>query len=185
MRLCSRVFFETTLYSNIFTPLYSKLSEISIQAGSMASRRTPIQALRSKRADPPQAPIHSLCLRSKHGKKNADPSTPIQAHRSATSADPLSLSPLVCLCVGVFGFVVSLGDFVVDFMVDFLFLWLIFYFICGSVCIRGRSRWWECWLCRWRRERKKGAKLKIITIMYRRATVTVHICTVIVAHGKF
>ena len=30
----------------------------------------------------------------------------------------------MCSCVGVFGFVVSLGDFVVDFMVDFLFyLW--------------------------------------------------------------
>ena len=51
-------------------------------------------------------------------------STPIQAHQSATCADPLSLSPLVCPYVGVFGFVVSLGDFVVDFVVDFLFcLW--------------------------------------------------------------
>ena len=50
--------------------------------------------------------------------------TPIQARRSATSADPLSLSPLVCLCVGVFGFVVSVVDIVVDFVVDFLFcLW--------------------------------------------------------------
>ena len=30
----------------------------------------------------------------------------------------------MCPCVGVFGFVVSLGDFVVDFVVDFLFcLW--------------------------------------------------------------
>ena len=45
----------------------------------------------------------------------------------------------MCPCVGVFGFVVFLGDFVVDFVVDFLFLWLIFDFDCGSVCIRGRS----------------------------------------------
>ena len=35
--------------------------------------------------------------------------------------------------------------------------------------------------CRWRRERKKGANLEIIKIMYRRATITVHICTVTVA----
>ena len=52
------------------------------------TRRTLIQARReerrSKHADPPQASIHS------------------------------SLSPLVCPCVGVFGFVVSAGDFVVD-----------------------------------------------------------------------
>ena len=85
------------------TPLYSKLSEISIQAGSTApiwnsdpswnfqlkfkcwseisiwnsspstapiwnsnpstARRTSIQTLRSKHADLPQVPIHSLCLR--------------------------------------------------------------------------------------------------------------------------
>ena len=45
----------------------------------------------------------------------------------------------MCLCVGVFGFVVSMGYFVVDFVVDFLFLWLIFDFFCGSVCIRGRG----------------------------------------------
>ena len=41
--------------------------------------------------------------------------------------------------MGVFGFVVSMCDFVVDFVVDFLFLWLIFYFVCGSVCIKGRG----------------------------------------------
>ena len=50
----------------------------------------PIQARReerqSKHANPPQAPIHS------------------------------SLSLLVCLCVGVFGFLVSVGDFAVDFL---------------------------------------------------------------------
>ena len=45
-RLCSRVFSVTTLYPNIFTPLYSKLSEISIQARSTTPRRTPIQAQR-------------------------------------------------------------------------------------------------------------------------------------------
>ena len=63
-------------------------------------------------------------------------------------------------------------------------LWLIFDFwfcVCGSVCIRGRRRWWGRWFCRWRRERKKRSKLEIIKIMYRRATVTVHICTVTVA----
>ena len=32
---------------------------------------------------------------------------------------------------------------------------------------------------------KKGVKLEIIIIMYRRATVTVYICTVTVAHGNF
>ena len=45
-RLCSRVFSVITLYLNMFTPLYSKISEISIQAGSTASRRTLIQARR-------------------------------------------------------------------------------------------------------------------------------------------
>ena len=45
-RLYSRVFSITTLYPNIFTPLYSKLSEISIQARSTAPRRTQIQARR-------------------------------------------------------------------------------------------------------------------------------------------
>ena len=45
----------------------------------------------------------------------------------------------MCPCVGVFGFVVSMGDSVVDFVVDFRFLWLIFYFFCGSVCIEGRG----------------------------------------------
>ena len=40
------------------------------------------------------------------------------------STNPLSLSLLVCPCVGVFGFVV--------FVVDFWFC------VCGSVCIRGR-----------------------------------------------
>ena len=32
---------------------------------------------------------------------------------------------------------------------------------------------------------KKGVKLEIIKIMYRRATVTVYICTVTVVHGNF
>ena len=122
------------------TPTFSLLSIpnfLKFRSKQGAWRR---EERRSKHSDP-SAPI-------RHKRQStlsvSDPSTarrmPIQAHRSATSADPLSLSPLVCLCVGVFGFVVSLGDFVVDFMVDFLFLWLIFYFICGSVCIRGRSR---------------------------------------------
>ena len=82
-RLYSRVFSETPLYSKIFTPLYSKLSELLIQAGSTAPRRTPIQARReerrSKHTDPSQASIHSLCLWSKHDEKNANPSTPIHS----------------------------------------------------------------------------------------------------------
>ena len=36
-------------------------------------------------------------------------------------------------------------------------------------------------VCRWRRERKKGAKLEIIKILNARTTVTVHICMVTVA----
>ena len=57
-------------------------------------RKTPIQALWSKHTDLPQVPIHSLCLQSKHGEKNADPSTLFQARRSAISVDPLSLSSI-------------------------------------------------------------------------------------------
>ena len=100
------------------------------------------------------------------------------------SIDPLSLSLLVCPCVGVFGFMVSVVDFVVDFLIFMVDLVVDFWFcvcVCGSVCIRGRRRWWGRWFCRWRREREKRSKLEIIKIMYRRATVTVHICTVTVA----
>ena len=123
-----------------------------------------------------------LKLWSKHNEKNADLSTargtPIQAWREERQSKhtyppqaPIYsfLSLLVCLCVGVFGFVVSMGDFVVDFVVDFWFLWLIF--DCLWECVYQRKR---RWLCRWRRERKKGAKLEIIKIMYRRATVIVY-----------
>ena len=46
------------------------------------------------------------------------------------STDPLSLYLLVCSCVGVFGFVV----FVVDFVVDFLFLILCMW-ECVCVCV--------------------------------------------------
>ena len=36
------------------------------------------------------------------------------------------------------------------------------------------------WFCKWRRERKKEAKLEIIKILVCKGTVTVHICTVTV-----
>ena len=94
-------------------------------ADPSTARGTPIQARReerqSKHTDPPQVPIWNSDpstarrtpiqarreeLRSKHNKKSADPpQAPIYS----------SLSLLVCPCVGVFGFVVSMGDFVVDF----------------------------------------------------------------------
>ena len=181
MRLYSRVFSETPLYSNIFTPLWNSFLfqtplwnfdpsrehdtdlkvrskrkfpfdiqtpiwnfhpnaymkfpfETSIQAQSRTE--TLIQAWR--RSETPIQAQHQFEtliqarweeLRSKHGEKNVDPSMPIQACRSktpiqarrsgtpiqarqfATSVDPLSLSLLVCSCVGVFGFVVSVVDF--------------------------------------------------------------------------
>ena len=37
------------------------------------------------------------------------------------------------------------------------------------------------WFCKWRRERKKEAKLEIIKILNARVTIIVYICTVIVA----
>ena len=55
-----------------------------------------------------------------------DPQAPIRHKHWSTSADPLFLPLLVCPCVGVFGFVV--------FVVDFLFLWLIFDFVSMGVC---------------------------------------------------
>ena len=83
------------------------------------------------------------------------------------STDPLSLSLLVCSCVGVFGFVVS--------VVDFWFLWLIFDFVSVGVCVSEEEEDDEgvSFVDGEERE-KKGAKLEIIKIMYRRATVTVH-----------
>ena len=179
MRLCSRVFFETTLYSNIFTPLYSKLSEISIQVGSTTSRRIPIQARWEEHQSKHFDASTPICHKRRSTLSVFDPSTarrtPIQACRPATSADPLSLSLLVCPYVGVFGFVVSLGDFVVDF------------WFCLWECVYQRKKQMMrgCWLCRWRRERKKRAKLEIIIIIYRRATVIVYICMVTIAHGNF
>ena len=41
----------------------------------------------------------------------------------------------MCPCVGVFGFVVSLGDFVVDFVVDFLFFFRCFFILSMGVCV--------------------------------------------------
>ena len=80
----------------------------------------PIQALQSKHSDP------STTIQA-HRSKHSIPSPSIQAHQSATSADPLSLSLLVCPCVGVFGIVAS--------VVDFLFFWLIFDFMSVGVCV--------------------------------------------------
>ena len=87
----------------------------------------------------------------------------------------LSLSLLVCPCVGVFGFVV--------FVVDFLFLWLIFDFVSMEVCASKQEADDEGvgFADKEEREKKKGANLEIIKIMYRRATVIVHICMVTVA----
>ena len=45
-----------------------------------------------------------------------DPQAPIRHKHRSTSADPLFLPLLVCPCVGVFGFVVSMVYFVVDFL---------------------------------------------------------------------
>ena len=119
------------------------------------TRRAPIQAHRSTTSA-------DLKLRSKHGEKNADPSTargtPIQAQqeerRSATSANLLLsvfVGVSVCGCIwfcGVYGWFCG---------------W--FLIVCGSVCIRGSGVG-----CADGEEReKKGAKLEIIKITYRRA----------------
>ena len=57
----------------------------------------------------------------------------------------------MCPCVGVFGFVVS--------VIDFLFLWLIFYFVPVGVRVLEEEEDDEGekmrWFCRWRREKKK------------------------------
>ena len=150
------------------------------------TRRTLIQARREERWSKHSEKLFSLKLHPSMARR-----TPIQARRSkhryspihkrwsVTSANPLSLSLLVCPCVGVFGYVVSVVDFVVVF---FIFVVVFWFCICGSVCIKGRSRWWGRWFWRWRRERKKGVKLEIIKIMYRRAIVTVHMVTVTLVH---
>ena len=83
-------------------------------------------------------------IQSKHGEKNSDPSTVRNSslklrskHRySPTHKRWFASADSFFVSIGVFGFMVS----VVDFVVDFLFLWLIC--VCGSVCIRGRRRWW-------------------------------------------
>ena len=100
-RLYSRVFSETPLYSKIFTPLYSKLSELLIQAGSTAPRRTPIQARREERRSmhsDPSTPIRHKCRSTL---SVSDPSTarrtPIQALRSK-HAD-LPQVPIHSLCL--------------------------------------------------------------------------------------
>ena len=46
--------------------------------------------------------------------------------------------------------------------------------------MRGRRS--MSWFCRWRRERKKGAKWEINKIIGYTATVTVYICTVTIAN---
>ena len=160
---------DLKLLKKLFTQLHSDPSTASIwNSDPSTARRTPIQARREER-------------QSKHGERNSDPSTTrrasIQAHRSVTSADPLlsvSVGESVCGCVwfcGVYGW--FCGWFLI-FVVDFWF--------CLWECVYERK---GRWLCRWRRERTKGAKLKIIKIMYRRATIIVHICMVTVAHENF
>ena len=80
--------------------------------------------------------------------------------------------------MGVFGFVVSLGDFVVDFVVDFLF--------CLWECVPQRKKqMMRVLVVQMEKREKKMSENKIIIIMYRQATVTVYICTVTVAHGNF
>ena len=60
--------------------------------------------------------------------------------------------------------------------------------LCGCVCVHQRKkkmmreRRSMSWFCRWRRERKKGAKWEINKIIGYTATVTVYICIVIVAN---
>ena len=175
------------------TPFYSKLSEISIQAGSTTliwnfnpswnfhlkfKRRSEISIWNSNLSTMPiwnsnpstarRTPIQARWeeCRSKH----SDLSTPICHKRRST---PLYLH----WCVRVWVCLVLWCLWVVLLLI----LWLIFDFVCGSVCIRGRGIG-----CADGEEReKKGAKLEIIKIMYRWATVTVHICTVTVAHGNF
>ena len=71
----------------------------SIQALIHHDWNSPIHKHQSTSIDPPQAPIHHSW------------NLPIHKHQSATNADPLSLSLLGCLCVGVFDFVVSVVDF--------------------------------------------------------------------------
>ena len=142
------------------------------------ARRTPIQACWEECWSKHGEKLFSLKLRSKY----ADPS--IDTHRS-TSADP-SQAPIYKRRSTLFAFVgVS---------------------VCGCVWFCGVCGWffyfcgWFLILCLWecvhlrkkqmmralvlqinKREKKKGANLEIIKIMYRRATVTVHICTVTVA----
>ena len=117
-------------------------SEIPIQARQETFLfETLIQARREElQSKHWYSPIHK-----RRSIRSVDPKAPIRHKHQSTSANPLSL--LVCLCVGVFGFVVS--------VVDFWVLWLIFYFVFVGVCIKGRSRWWVYWFCRWRREREK------------------------------
>ena len=57
----------------------------------------------------------------------------------------------------------------------------------GCVCVYQRKkkmmRERRClsWICRWRREGKKGAKCEINKILVCKAKVIVHICTVTIA----
>ena len=122
---------DLKLLKKLFTQLHQSKHDTDLKLWSKHTEKntdpnTPIQALWSKHADPPQALIHSLCLR-------------------------WYVRVWVCLVLWCL----------------WLILWLIFYFVCGSLCIRGRSKWWWHWFCRWRGERKKGAKLEITKIMYK------------------
>ena len=121
---------------------------------------TPIQAWRKELRSKHNKKFFSLKLQSKpqcspiHKRRSAisaDLQALIHHKRQSTSTDPLSLSLLVCPCVGVFGFVVS--------VVDFWFLWLIFDFVPVGVRVSEEEEDNEGekmrWFCRWRRERKK------------------------------
>ena len=61
-------------------------------------------------------------------------------------------------------------------------LWLIFDFVSIGVCVLEEEEDDEdVGFANGEERKKKGAKLEIIKIMYRGATVTVHICTVTIA----
>ena len=110
---------ETLLFE---TPLHHGHS--LIQAPRLADPHAPILT-------DPQASIQALIL--------TNPQAPICHKWRSTSVNPLSLSLLVCSCVGLFDFLVS--------VVDFLFLWLIFDFVSVGVCVSEEERkWWgrEC-----------------------------------------
>ena len=96
------IYLKPSLSLSLHSPSETLLSihdHSSIQALIHHDWNSPIHKHQSTSIDPPQAPIHHSW------------NLPIHKHQSATNADPLSLSLLVCPCVGVFDFVVSVVDF--------------------------------------------------------------------------